>query len=192
MSKRENPEFHEPEELNSLDDALQTCGHSIGWHRGRALIFLVFILPFIASGFYGGYAVTKYGLALQDEGKKITSGNLDTIGKSVERLGYATLVASVALAWMSFGLYRRHMDQAIQQEHFQLGLRRIRVAARNSGPGFQTEVRQALTEGAFAIESKSLFKRKIESPVPGHPPTDVTTQLLNRLLDNFDIKPKNQ
>ena len=81
--------------------------------------------------------------------------------------------------------------------HAQLGFMRIRVAARNSEPAFQSEVRVALTENAFSTSeapTQSFLSRskKIENPLPGHPATDLTAQVLGKIVEQIEIslKPK--
>jgi len=68
---------------------------------------------------------------------------------------------------------------------------RIRIAANNaSNTGFEGEVRTALTKGAFdsPIEESLLARRwKVESPLPGHPSSDLASSILNRLLEEVEV-----
>jgi hypothetical protein len=65
-------------------------------------------------------------------------------------------------------------------------------AATTTGDGFKSEVREALTKTAFGVEksqaSASLFpkKERVESPLPGHPSSDIVALILNKVLDNMD------
>lgn len=96
------------------------------------------------------------------------------------------------------GLYRLHMREIVKNEQHRLGFMRIRIAAVNAGrAGFDTEVRTALTKGAFDApheESGVLPRRKVESPLPGHPTSDLASSILNRLFEEVDVvlKPKGQ
>ena len=92
-------------------------------------------------------------------------------------------------------IYRFHLLEGAKAEHAKLGFLRIRIAANNTSPGFQSEVREALTKGAFDYQQSGGFlakKGKIESPLPGHPTSDLTTAFINKLLDNISITIKKQ
>ncbi|MDD2700288.1 MAG: hypothetical protein PHH36_03525 [Sideroxydans sp.] len=87
-------------------------------------------------------------------------------------------------------IYRFHLNEISKAEHYKLGFMRIRIAASNSKPTYQSEVRISLTDHAFAYEKPShgLFKNKhIESPLPGHPTSDLATHLLDKMLDKFEL-----
>ena len=108
-----------------------------------------------------------------------------------------TLTATVIVIFSIFiALYRFHQKEMTKNEHYKLGFLRIRIAYNNfDKEGFGSEVRIALTENAFAFKPDGLFDKKskqIESPVPGHPTSDIATALTNKLLEKFDIdiKPK--
>ena len=87
-------------------------------------------------------------------------------------------------------IYRTHVKETTKNEHYKLGFHRIRVAANNStNEGFQDEVRTSLIEGAFITQNDSIFKKndKIESPLPGHPTSDIATSIVNKLLERVDV-----
>lgn len=89
--------------------------------------------------------------------------------------------------------YRFRLKEISKYEHFLFGLYRIRIAAYGSNKGFDDEVRHSLAHSAFKIdESQSVFKKagKIESPIPGHPTSDMTTLLLNKILEGIEITTK--
>jgi hypothetical protein len=58
--------------------------------------------------------------------------------------------------------------------------------------GYQSEVRQALTDQAFNHTTQNgIFKTKlVESPLPGHPTSDFAALLLDKILARFDIVEK--
>lgn len=105
----------------------------------------------------------------------------------------AIALLSVVIAIL-LSLYRFHLQEISRTEHYKLGFLRIRIAATNVDGGFQSEVRQSLTDGAFSYDSsKRVKKGPIESPLPGHPGSDASALLLNRILDvlatSKDAKP---
>jgi hypothetical protein len=87
--------------------------------------------------------------------------------------------------------YRFHLKEISKNEQYKMAFLRIRIAATNAGtPGFDGEVRVALTNRPFDIQvedSASLRHRKIESPMPGNPTSDLGTSVINRLLDEIEI-----
>ena len=68
---------------------------------------------------------------------------------------------------------------------------RIRVAGNNNNlTGYKTEVREALTKNAFEYQAQTSKKGKMESPVPGHPAGEITTAVLNKVLDGIEVVTK--
>lgn len=100
-------------------------------------------------------------------------------------LAIYTLTFSILMA-----IYRLHVGEASRLQHYIVGFMRIRVAGSNNTEGYKTEVREALTAGAFDYVSKPEKKGKLESPVPGHPGSEITTALLNKLLDGVEVVSK--
>ncbi|WP_250461007.1 hypothetical protein [Microbulbifer litoralis] len=98
-------------------------------------------------------------------------------------LAIYTLTFSILMA-----IYRLHINEKSKIEHFVVGFMRIRVAGSNNTPGYQSEVRESLTDGAFQFPEKSTKKDKIESPIPGHPGSDFSTAILNKIINSVDIK----
>lgn len=90
-------------------------------------------------------------------------------------------------------LYRYCLKQISKIEHFYFGLLRIRIAGSNSKTGFDDCVKESLTKDAFTYEvQSSIFSKnkQIESPIQGHPVSDLSTSILNKLLESYEIKPK--
>ena len=105
--------------------------------------------------------------------------------------------AFLAIFTLVFGvttsLYRFHLNEISKMEHYKIGFLRIRIAANNISEGFEGEVRKALTESAFTFQpTYSGFGRpkKVDNPLLGHPGVDLTTTILNKLLDGVEVKPK--
>ena len=87
-------------------------------------------------------------------------------------------------------IYRFHLNEIAKTEKYRMGFMRIRVAAYNSeNKGFDTEVRTSLTDGAFDYDQGTKGK-KISNPMPGNPTSDISTVLINKFVEGFDVKPK--
>jgi hypothetical protein len=109
-----------------------------------------------------------------------------------EHLSYLFLAAFIVVTGVLIALYRFHLVEITKNEQFKLGFWRIRIAANNTSAGFQTEVRRALTENAFSFETpRSIYRRskEVESPLPGHPGSDLVTAVLNKVLNEVEFNP---
>lgn len=104
---------------------------------------------------------------------------------------YASGVILVVLIGVFTGLYRFHLREIAKNEYYKFGLLRVRIAANNATrSGFDGEVRTTLVKGAFDMPTEDSIlsrRKKIESPLPGHPTSDLATGLLNRLLEEVDV-----
>lgn len=139
-----------------------------------------------------------------DEFKRLAFLKLDITNKSMNELKEALTVKSnygfddfilygIFILIFSIGtsFYRFHQKEVSKYEHYLIGFHRIRIAANNSPNKFEDEVRTALTRDAFSYEtSNGIFSKdkKIESPLPGHPTSDLATIMINRIFDAIDIK----
>lgn len=107
-------------------------------------------------------------------------------------ISYGIFVFGIVVISILTALYRLHLKEISKAQHNLTAFCRIRVAAHNTSAGFSTEVRASLTTNAFYTETDSgLLRKRLESPVPGHPSSDIVTALLNKILDNVEVKPKN-
>jgi len=100
--------------------------------------------------------------------------------------GFCALFFSVIIS-----IYRFHLREITKNEQLKLGFMRIRIAANNSTEGFDSDVRKSLVESAFYVQRDDNFtikKNKVENPMPGHPISDLSTVLINKILEGIDIK----
>lgn len=173
------------ERPSSIDEAVEACTFLAGPHHARAKFVLS--LAFLSFGVFLGLG---FFFVLQN-----------TMVRSDKPMSDAFIYLLFGTFITVFGVlmatYRFHLGEISRINHAQLGFMRIRVAARNSKPAFQTEVRKALTENAFtSLEGSgpSLLSKgkKIENPLPGHPASDLSTQVLNKIVEQLEIslKPK--
>jgi predicted membrane protein len=176
----------------TLDQAITACEKIIFWHRLFAIVTLALVVG-VAFSFYGAFEL------LELQRRKIVgigdlSGvvNVDSITDFIHKTTlYPYLIAALFLAVFGIliALYRFHMAEIARNEQMKLGFWRIRIAARNTTMGFQTEVRQSLTKDAFNFSLKGQKEKgkEMESPVQGHPASDFATAILNKILDNVDV-----
>lgn len=198
------------EQPSTTDRAIDECDEMIRTHRkassviisvGGAVLFSFFVMGLAAIQMASGapqkpinspqtpLEATKSLVASAPA--HATSVGTTTISTQLPNsvlLGFFAIIIIVFSVIMS--IYRFHLNEISKAEHYKIGFMRIRIAASNSKPQYQSEVRTALTERAFAYEAPShgLFKNKhIESPLPGHPTTDISAHLLDKLLDKFEL-----
>jgi hypothetical protein len=89
-------------------------------------------------------------------------------------------------------LYRFHLKEISKQEHYLLGFQRIRIAAVNSSTKYDDEVKIALTRDAFYYDTFSSKGKKVDSPIQGHPTSDIATDLINKFFDKIEIVSKSE
>lgn len=89
------------------------------------------------------------------------------------------------------GVYRIHVKEIARNEYSRLALLRVSLA---KAAGGSEEVIKCLLQDAFSVptEQAALFsgRRKFESPLPGHPGSDLGTALINKFLENYEFKPR--
>ncbi|CAA0099763.1 Uncharacterised protein [Halioglobus japonicus] len=100
---------------------------------------------------------------------------------------YVFVVLFVVVFGVMMAIYRFHLNEISRSEQLKVGFMRIRIAANNhDNQGFSTEVRMALTDNAFTLQTGK--EKKVESPLPGHPSSDLGALLVNKLLESVDFK----
>jgi hypothetical protein len=118
-----------------------------------------------------------------------------TNGRQKLNLGDYILYAIFILVFgVLTSLYRFHLKEISRQEHYLIGFQRIRIAGQNSTTKYDNEVNKSLTKDAFYFESgtKTKNQKYIQSPLQGHPSSDIATDILNKIIDKFDLIPKTE
>ena len=165
---------------NSIDYAIDDCKDKVNIHRAHSRSILIGIVLFLVMILSMTFMLTyKYfGLA-----------NIS--------INAPILYILSAIIIMIFGvfmsIYRFHLKEVAKYEHLHVGFLRIRVAGNNTKTGYQSEVRKSLTENAFNFDisiSGDSTTSKVKNPLPGHPTSDISTLLINKLLDNIEFKQK--
>ena len=193
---------NEKVEKSSTDYAIDTCKENISRHRFQSSFFLTLLLLIpIFAGFYF-YSKASQESYLKDVLLKIVSkttsaATSDTLTKLFGDNGSKTDYILYALLILVFGVftsfYRFHLKEIAKYEHFHVGFMRIKIAAHNSEKKYETEVRHALTNEAFSYDTKSALinnEKRVESPIPGHPGSDIGSAIINKFLDSIEIVTK--
>jgi hypothetical protein len=182
-------------EPKTIDDAIKACEKIISRHQLHSRIMLG-VLAGVVFAFYYAF---KYLELIREKipGVGDVGGMIDPKINSefIQRSAtYPYLIFALFLATLGIivALYRFHMNEIVRNEQLKIGFWRIRIAARNTTAGFQTEVRQSLTKDAFNFNPKNQKEKgkEIESPIQGHPASDFATAVLNKILDNLDVTVK--
>lgn len=168
----------------AIDDAIVQCDDLAKHHNGRSTTLLVMVvLAFVLTlllGFFFVFqnTVLRAEKPLSDTFAYLLFGSFVTV--------FAVLMAT----------HRFHLSESSRMNHIRLGFMRIRVAGRNTKLAWQSEVRQALTTGAFPTADASTgisfgkSKPQVESLLPGHPASDLSAQILNKVLEKLEISVK--
>ncbi|MBN9484247.1 MAG: hypothetical protein BGO70_12170 [Bacteroidetes bacterium 43-93] len=185
-----------------LNFALDTCKAYVNRHNVQASIFLAFIIViplFTASYFFiNNNREYRSHLGLSEEinnkSSPLSQSQIDALLKltatgttKIDYILYGFLIVAFGI-FTSF--YRFHLKEVAKYEHFLLGFARIQIAASNSQDSYETEVRQSLTHDAFHYETKSSFitnEKRIKSPLPGVPSSDIASAIINKVLDSVEI-----
>ncbi len=169
-------------EVENIANAVEACGdlakrHRLSAQKVLALVFAVSTL-LIAVALLGFILPAVGGF-----GRELKANIPDT-------LTYAFLAIYVLTFSVLMAVYRMHIREATRFEHSQVAFMRIRVAGSNNTAGYQSEVRTALTSGAFDFPDEKAMAGRLKSPVPGYPGSDFGTAVLNKVLDGIDIARK--
>jgi hypothetical protein len=158
----------------SIDEAISACDVHIRSHRSEANKILTILVVLLAGLFSLFYFLPRF------------SPSTSSAATNYVIFGLCVLVFGVLMA-----IYRFHLTEIAKGEHFQLGFLRIRIAANNIAEGFLSEVRRSLTESAFDYAKPSIAigkTRKLESPLPGHPTSDIATFILNKVFEQVEVR----
>jgi hypothetical protein len=184
-------------EVEPLAEADRICAQHIRSHRLSARFILTFLsaasillgaLVLVVVTYGRSYSPFRYIESEKDSAAVIAAiqaANTQNSTTTFILLGLFGVVFGVLMA-----VYRFHLHEIARSEHYRLGFLRIRIASAHKEKGFQTEVRQALTAGAFdyGTDRRPLRRAPIESPLPGHPASDAATAVLNRLLEEVEFR----
>lgn len=203
-------------DANSIGYAIENCREHIRNHRRQAskllilmmTVIVVFILlqlvvP-IMNEINVNYITNQYdniysNLFKSSDSKELLK-DLNGFSKELITIDKTAMYIAYGIVVLMFGVlasfYRYQLKEIAKFEHYLFGFTRIRIAGYFGDTKYEDTVREALTKDAFNyLDNKDSIpkKKKVESPIEGHPTSDFTTELLNRVLNAIDIsvKPKN-
>lgn len=177
----------EPSSKNSIENAIAECKEKVVKHRRQSGYILLFVVSFL------GFII--FSLLMSSTGIGKFSDKVDQIASMDSSWAYIGAGFVIMVFGVFMSIYRFHLKEAAKYEHLHIGFLRIRVAGNNTKAGYQSEVRKSLTENAFQFEAgQTLFNanKKVNNPLPGHPTSDISTLIVNKLLENVDFQKKTQ
>jgi glucan phosphoethanolaminetransferase (alkaline phosphatase superfamily) len=170
-------------EVENIAEAVSSCDTMAESHTysAKRILSIVFMLTFMLMAIL----ITAFIIPTLN---RISDNNIN--------IPDAALYVFLAIYVLTFGvlmsIYRLHVGEASRLQHYKVGFMRIRVAGSNTSPGYQSEVRTALTKHAFDFSSKSDKKEDIESPIPGHPGSDLATAVANKVFKGIEVVKKSR
>lgn len=203
-------------ETSTIDSSIQNLEEQIEEHSKAARNILMYVFVFASMILVMGFMLSTYerfqnetalnemakiAYEIQRKEGSVNSPFLADLNKAINSIGsssnstvssfYVFAALFVVVFGVMMAIYRFHLSEISKAQHHKLGFMRIRVAANNSDKeGFLTEVRESLTHNAFEYSTGK--DKKIKSPLPGHPTSDISTSLVNKLLSNVEVKIKNE
>jgi hypothetical protein len=123
---------------------------------------------------------------IKDEGSQFDKAFIP-LDKTILYIIYGVLIFLIGL---QTSFYRFQLKEISKYEHFLFAFSRLRIAGNNYQEGFADVVRESLAKDAFVVlqEKPISKKQRVESPIPGHPGSDILTLLLNKIFENVEIK----
>jgi hypothetical protein len=150
--------------IAGLDDALDFCETRLDYHQGRSQFHFMFSLLAL---FFGGMVIFYgYAMGFREEN---TSSTLTLSAFSV--VAFGVLMA----------LHRYHLTEISKYEHYKLAFARLNIA-RSYSENSIDHIVSSLTTDAFNFKGGS--SNTVQSPLPGHPTSDLSALLVSKLLDN--------
>ena len=166
----------------TIDEAITTCEKVVFWHRFYSFLTLV-LLVICTFAFYDAFKnLEKIANAVFLMSSEIDKGKMeDFISKHNT---YVFMICGLYLVVFGIlvAIYRFHLVEISRNEQIKLGFWRIRIAARNTKPGFQTEVRQSLTKDAFSFNNKGSFPKPLLIKTNHTHPTGFSKKVLEQFV----------
>jgi hypothetical protein len=179
------------EEVNSIDVSISALENYVVKNQESAKRLLSYLMVFSVSILM---LISMFYIFPSAFFKATETAAKAEITKIPESIMFGVFAIYVVVFGVLMAVYRFHLNEVARSEHYKMGFMRIRVAANNfSDQGFNSEVRESLTKDAFVYNPSTVFSskdKKIDSPLPGHPSSDLTAIVLNKLLDGIDVKKK--
>jgi|GEM_PF-6643576 len=158
--------------INGIQDALEFCEERLELHQRKSqakLGYSIMSLIFGATVIFYSYA----GM--------IRSENNSSI------------ITLAAFCVVSFGvfmaLHRFHLTEVSKYEHYKLAFARLNIA-QSFNERATDNIISSLTLDAFNFNSTKGQAAGVQSPLPGHPTSDLSALLVTKLMDNAKANQK--
>ena len=195
-----------------IDQAVEECEQYSELHRKSGRFVLTSLVALVMTALMTityfsqisardsiEYTLSRLTRAIEaGEGSQGTDSSLKAIEAALASqpqsgaIGSSVMVAAVAALSVIVGvlvaLYRFHLTEVSRTQHYKFGFMRLRIAVTNTEGQLVPEALVALTDSAFSYETAKRKKGDVESPVPGHPGSDLSAAVLNKLLTSFEVK----
>lgn len=99
---------------------------------------------------------------------------------------YLLYTLFVVLFGVFTSLYRYFLREMARHQHYLMGFDRLRIALSMQAPRYHSLIMEALVHHAFYAHDVR-DKPAVNSPLPGHPLSDFSAQLLSRIADKIDF-----
>lgn len=163
----------------NVKDSATLCEEKIIDHRKQAGRFYRLML-FVLLGFFFGLVMIQFPV--------IMAASDSAVKFSQSILGSGTMYFFYGIFILVFGVitsfYRFHIKEVSKYENYLFGFERMKVAKGLSQEKYMELIITSLTAEAFPTERRI---KKVESPLPGHPTSDIGTALMNKILDQIEI-----
>ena len=203
MTHEKQTSQNNPDSITLIDQAISACDDHMKSHRLAGFRTLFVMIMLLAGLTFAIYGVSLAGLSSRIDlegfynprGSEATTLNEQALNAAfaanTQRQSITTYVLlglSVLVFGVLMAVYRFHLQEIAKAEHYKIGFLRIKIAATHSSEGFGSEVREALTINAFDDKKTSPARGKVESPLPGHPTSDVATLFINKVFETFELR----
>ncbi|ENG7507377.1 hypothetical protein ABVD54_005120, partial [Vibrio parahaemolyticus] len=154
------------ENISGIDGAIGFCSERLKHHQRRSQFH--FMLSLAALMF--GAMVVFYSYGLRPDAAS-TSSTL-------------TLSAFCVVAFgVLMALHRYHLTEISKYEHYKLAFARLNIAQSFDERAID-QIISSLTVDAFNVKGGASNNGSVQSPLPGHPTSDLSALLVGKLLDN--------
>jgi hypothetical protein len=164
-------------QINSIDAAINECDKQIAEYTKNIQILLVLFAVSILLALIMLFPILQ------------TTKLSEHIS---EKMVIVFMSIFVVILGLIIALYRFLIIEISRIQGYKLGFMRIRIAANNHEEKFGTDVRRALTDRCFEGSRVNKKDQKIESPIPGHPTSDLSALLINKLFENIELVSKDK
>jgi len=150
--------------ISGIDDALSFCEERLKFHQQRSQFHFMFSMTSLILG-----------------ATVIFMGHVTLFGEESTTSVLTVSAFSVVAFGVLMALHRYHLTEISKYEHYKLAFARLNIA-QSFNESATEHVISSLTIDAFNFKGGS--GGSVQSPIPGHPGSDLSALLVSKLLDN--------